>query len=66
MSNTTQEYVNEFWGLLDVILNALFFILIAFVIIVIDFKTDYILLELVSIFIVTINNNYRLCSNNDT
>lgn len=52
MSDTTQEYVHKFWELLDVILNALLFILIAFVIIVIDFKTEYILLGFVSIFIV--------------
>ena len=52
MSDRTQEYVHKFWELLDVILNALLFILIAFVIIVIDFKTEYILLGIISIFIV--------------
>lgn len=55
MSDTTQEYVHKFWELLDVILNALLFILIAFVIIVIDFKTEYILLGFVSIFIVLLS-----------
>lgn len=52
MSDTTQEYVHKFWELLDVILNAVLFILIAFVLIVIDFKLEYILLGLLSIFIV--------------
>ena len=55
MSDTTQEYVHKFWELLDVILNALLFILIAFVIIVIDFKAEYILLGFVSIFIVLLS-----------
>jgi CPA1 family monovalent cation:H+ antiporter len=55
MSDTTQEYVHKFWELLDVILNALLFILIAFVIIVIDFKKEYILLGFVSIFIVLLS-----------
>jgi CPA1 family monovalent cation:H+ antiporter len=52
MSNITQEYVHKFWELLDVILNAILFILIAFVLIVIDFKTKYILVGLISIAIV--------------
>jgi CPA1 family monovalent cation:H+ antiporter len=42
MSDTTQEYVHKFWELVDVVLNAVLFILIAFVLIVIDFKAKYI------------------------
>lgn len=55
MSDTTQEYVYKFWELVDVILNAILFILIAFVLIVIDFKSTYIILGLISIFIVLIS-----------
>ncbi len=55
MSNTTQEYVHKFWKLVDVILNAILFIIIAFVLIVIDFKTHYIILGLISIFIVLLS-----------
>jgi len=55
MSDTTQEYVNKFWELVDVILNAVLFILIAFVLIVIDFKTTYILVGLISIPMVLIS-----------
>jgi len=55
MSDTTQEYVNKFWELVDVILNAVLFILIAFVLIVIDFKTTYILIGLISIPMVLIS-----------
>lgn len=52
MSDTTQEFVHKFWELLDVILNAILFILIAFVVILIDFNTTYILIGLVSLLIV--------------
>lgn len=52
MSDTTQEYVNKFWKLTDVILNAILFILIAFVLLVIDFQWNYVLLGIITIFIV--------------
>lgn len=52
MSDITQEYVHKFWELVDVILNAILFILIAFVLIVIEFKTTYILIGLISIIVV--------------
>lgn len=55
MSDTTQEYVHKFWELVDVVLNAILFILIAFVLIVIDFKTKYIFVGLISIFIVLLS-----------
>lgn len=55
MSDTTQEYVHKFWELVDVILNAILFILIAFVLIVIDFKTKYIWVGLISVFIVLLS-----------
>ena len=55
MSDTTQEYVHKFWELFDVILNAVLFILIAFVLIVIEFKTKYILVGIISVFIVLLS-----------
>ncbi len=55
MSDTTQEFVQKFWELVDVVLNSILFILIAFVLIVIDFKTTYILVGLVSVLIVLIS-----------
>ncbi len=55
MSDTTQEYVHKFWELVDVILNAVLFILIAFVLIVIDFKTKYIIVGLISVFVVLLS-----------
>ncbi len=55
MSNETQEYVHKFWELIDVILNAVLFIIIALVLIVIDFKVNYFLLGLASVFIVLLS-----------
>lgn len=55
MSDITQAYVHKFWELVDVILNAVLFILIAFVLIVIDFKTKYIWVGLISVFLVLIS-----------
>jgi CPA1 family monovalent cation:H+ antiporter len=52
MSDTTQEYVHKFWELVDVILNAVLFILIAFVLIVIEFKATYIWIGLLSVLMV--------------
>ncbi len=52
MSDTTSEYVHKFWELIDVILNAVLFILIAFVLIVIDFKMTYALIGVLMVFVV--------------
>ncbi|CAN5387129.1 sodium:proton antiporter [soil metagenome] len=49
MSSTTQEYVYKFWTLLDVILNAILFIAIAFVLVVIDFKWSYVFVSLMAV-----------------
>lgn len=55
MSDITQEYVHKFWELVDVILNALLFILIALVLIVIDFKATYLLIGILSVGIVLLS-----------
>ncbi|MFA6152202.1 MAG: sodium:proton antiporter [Chitinophagaceae bacterium] len=55
MSDKTLEYVHKFWELLDVILNAILFILIAFVLVVIEFKTSYIIISLISVLIVLLS-----------
>lgn len=52
MSDVTVEYVHKFWELVDVILNAILFISIAFVLVVIEFKNAYLLVGFISIFIV--------------
>lgn len=55
MSHVTLEYVHKFWELIEVILNAILFITIAFVMVVIDFKTEFFIIGLLSIFIVLIS-----------
>ena len=52
MSDLTQEYVHKFWELIDVILNAVLFIIVAFVLVVIDFKTEFVVIGLIAILIV--------------
>jgi len=54
MSHITLDYVYKFWKLIDVILNAILFIGIAFVLLVIDFKIKYIIIGLLSIIIVLV------------
>ena len=49
MSDTTKEYVHKFWELVDVILNAVLFILIAMVLVVISFKSQYFLIGIIAI-----------------
>ncbi|MCW4468962.1 sodium:proton antiporter [Flavobacterium sp. MFBS3-15] len=55
MSDKTQEYVHKFWELVDVILNAILFISIAFVLVVIDFDSSYIIVGLLSVLIVLLS-----------
>ncbi len=52
MSNVTMDYVNKFWELIDVMLNAILFILIGFVLVVIDIKPTYVILGFSAILIV--------------
>jgi len=52
MSDTTIDYIDKFWELIDVVLNAILFVIISFVIVVIDFNTTYLLVGICSIFIV--------------
>lgn len=58
MSDTTQEYVNKFWELVDVVLNALLFILIAFVLIEVDFKIEYLILGIISVFVILVTRAF--------
>ena len=55
MSDVTIDYVDKFWELIDVVLNAVLFVLIAFVIVVVDFKTIYFVLGICSILIVLLS-----------
>lgn len=55
MSDISQEYVHKFWELIDVILNAVLFILIALVLVVIEFKASYMYAGIAAIFIVLLS-----------
>ena len=55
MSENSSDYVHKFWELVDVILNALLFISIAFVLVLIEFKTTYLIIGFISIVIVLIS-----------
>lgn len=55
MSDTTIDYVDKFWELIDVVLNAILFVIISFVIVVIDFKTEYFIVAFFSLLIVFIS-----------
>ncbi|MGA0557665.1 cation:proton antiporter [Larkinella sp. VNQ87] len=54
MSHQTEEYVDKFWELIDVILNALLFVLIGIELLIIEFETSYWLICLFSVLIVLI------------
>lgn len=43
MSKLTQDYVDKFWELLDILLNTILFVLIGMEILVLDLETEYIL-----------------------
>ncbi|TXF90258.1 sodium:proton antiporter [Neolewinella aurantiaca] len=49
MSETTELYVDKFWELIDILLNAVLFVLIGMEILVLTFKTDYIIAGLIVI-----------------
>ncbi len=57
MSNLTEEYVNKFWELVDEILNAVLFVMIALHLLVIPFRTEYLTIVPV-ILLVTILARY--------
>lgn len=48
-SKTTQNYVDKFWELIDVFLNALLFVLIGFELLIITINGEYMLLGLLAI-----------------
>ncbi len=57
MSDTTKDYINKFWELIDEMLNALLFLLIGFEMIILNFDKKVILIGLIAI-IVTLSGRY--------
>lgn len=52
MSNTTEMFVDRFWELVDILLNALLFVLIGLELLVVNFQMNYVTAGLVSIVLV--------------
>ena len=55
MSDNTWNYVSGFWELIDEILNAILFVLIGLELLIIPFKVNFLLIGLISIFVVLIS-----------
>ena len=55
MSDVTTDYVDKFWELIDVILNALLFVIISFTVVMIEFNIKYFIIGFLSIFIVLLS-----------
>ena len=55
MSDITIDYVDKFWELIDVVLNAVLFVIISFVLVMIDFKTSYFFIAIITVLIVLIS-----------
>ncbi len=48
-SETTQNYVDKFWELIDVLLNAILFVLIGFELLIVQINAEYVTFGLISI-----------------
>ena len=55
MSDITEQFVDRFWELVDVLLNALLFVLIGLELLVLTFDMSYIIAGVISIFVVLIS-----------
>ncbi len=54
MSKITENYVDKFWELIDILLNTILFVLIGMEILVLSFETNYVIAGLIAIPIVLI------------
>ena len=59
MSRQTEMYVDKFWELVDILLNAILFVLIGFDLLLINFDQSYVIAGLIAIVIVLFS---RFCS----
>lgn len=55
MSHTTEEFVDKFWELVDILLNALLFVLIGLELLVISFEMNYVTAGLIAIVLVLLS-----------
>lgn len=54
MSETTENYVDKFWELIDILLNTILFVLIGMELLVVSFQGDYVMAGLLAIPIILI------------
>jgi CPA1 family monovalent cation:H+ antiporter len=55
MSDTTREYVDKFWEMIDEVLNAILFVLIGLEILIISYQREFLLLGIISIGVVLLS-----------
>ncbi len=55
MSDTTEQYVDKFWELMDLLLNAILFVLIGLELLILDFDTMYVIAGLICIVVVLVS-----------
>ena len=60
MSQQTELYVDKFWELVDILLNAILFVLIGFEMLLIDFQQSFLLAGLIAIVIVLASRFFSL------
>ena len=60
MSEITEAYVDKFWELIDVLLNIVLFVMIGMELLIIEFKTPYLIAGLIGIIIVLISRYLAL------
>ncbi len=60
MSDITEQFVDRFWELVDVLLNALLFVLIGLEILILTFDMDYVFAGLISIVVVLLSRYLSL------
>jgi len=60
MSSATETYVDKFWELIDILLNTLLFVLIGMEMLVISFKTTYVMAGIIAIPIVLLSRYLSL------
>ncbi|HHH50578.1 MAG TPA: sodium:proton antiporter [Saprospiraceae bacterium] len=60
MSDLTEQYVDKFWELMDMLMNAILFVLIGFELLVLEIDSRYIVAGGVSILIVLISRYFSL------
>lgn len=60
MSEITESYVDKFWELIDVLLNTILFVLIGMEMLILQFKTEYIIAGLIAIPLVLLSRYISL------